>query len=92
VDGRVDRAQLDHLGAHGGDEAPGGAAAGGRLGLAAGDALMLDDTASSSAPGSVRNGRPDSAQSMCQSRPCLSRIAATRVAGLRRWIRWRSGS
>ena len=29
---------------------------------------MLDDTASSKAPGSVRNGRPDNAQSMCQSR------------------------
>ncbi|MOA32285.1 hypothetical protein D3C78_1534900 [compost metagenome] len=40
--------------------------------------LMLADTASSSAPGSVRNGRPDSAQSMCQSRSCLSRMSATR--------------
>ncbi|MNG05866.1 hypothetical protein D3C84_890800 [compost metagenome] len=42
-------------------------------------ALMLADTASSRSPGSVRNGRPDSAQSMCQSRSCLSRIAATRA-------------
>ncbi|MNN80982.1 hypothetical protein D3C81_1977560 [compost metagenome] len=39
---------------------------------------MLAATASSSAPGSVRNGRPDSDQSICQSRPCLSRIASTR--------------
>ncbi|MNH09720.1 hypothetical protein D3C79_691810 [compost metagenome] len=40
MDGGVDRAEFDHLGTHGCDEATiGGAAAGGGLGIAAGDAL-----------------------------------------------------
>ncbi len=39
---------------------------------------MAAATPSSSSPGSVRKGRPDSAQSTCQSRPCLSRMVAVR--------------